>query len=119
MKKLFSESDRNGEGTLNPKEFEVSMQKLAMEIIDAGLKKLGLTEHTLVPIFISGVLYMLILITFILTGFAAFTPGTAFGAGIGSTLPLIAGKTAGIGNFIENVDFKKLVDRVFREEFHK
>ena len=25
----------------------------------------------------------------------------------------------GIENFIENVDFKKLVDRVFREEFHK
>ena len=119
MKKMFSESDRSGEGTLNPQEFEVSMQKLAMEVVDVGLKKLGLTEHTLVPFFIMLVLYMLILITFILSGFAAFTPGTAFGAGVGSILPLLAGKTAGIGNLIENVDLKKIVDNVLREEFQR
>ena len=117
MKDLFAASDKNGEGQLNAKEFEGAMKKLEAVIVDVGLRKLGLTEHSLIPLGIFLVLYMVLLITFILTGFAAFTPGTAFGAGVGSLLPLIAGKTAGIGNLIENVDFKEYIEKVLKEDF--
>ena len=117
MKDLFAASDKNGEGQLNAREFEGAMKKLEAVIVDVGLRKLGLTEHSLIPLGIFLVLYMVLLITFILTGFAAFTPGTAFGAGVGSLLPLIAGKTAGIGNLIENVDFKEYKEKVLKEDF--
>ena len=96
---------------------ENDLEDLENEITKSCIRKLGLSEQTIYPaLFLVGV-YMVGILAFILMGFAAFTAGTAFSAGIGSILPLVAGKSAGFGNFVENINFEELVGRVLKTDF--
>ena len=52
-------------------------------------------------------------------GFSAFTEGTAFGAGIGGVMPVIAGKSAGLKDLISKINIKSLVGRTLKEDFQK
>ena len=93
------------------------MEDLEGEITKSCIHKLGLSEQTVYPVLFCLAVYMIGVLGFILMGFAAFTAGTAFSAGIGSILPLVAGKSASFGNFIKNVNFEELVEKVLKTDF--
>ena len=109
--------DTNNGGNLDIQEFEKAMEDLEGEITKSCIHKLGLSEQTVYPVLFFLAVYMIGVLAFILMGFAAFTAGTAFSAGIGSMLPLVAGKSAGFGNFIKNVNFEELVEKVLKTDF--
>ena len=117
MKSLFSESDTDGCGVLDLKEFEGAMGRLESELTKACLAKVGLTEATVYPLIIFASVYLLGILAFILMGFSAFSSGAAFTAGVGSILPLVAGKSASLGNWIKNLKVQELVEKVLKEDF--
>ena len=117
MKSLFSESDSDGCGVLDLKEFEGAMGRLESELTTACLAKVGLTEATVYPLILFASVYLLGILAFILMGFSAFSSGAAFTAGVGSILPLVAGKSASLGNWIKNLKVKELVEKVLKEDF--
>ena len=69
------------------------------------------------PIVFFASIYLLGILAFILMGFSAFTSGAVFTAGVGSMLPLVAGKSASLGNWVKNLKVKDLVQKVLKEDF--
>jgi hypothetical protein len=116
-KALFAKSDSNGSGTLNMKEFEKCMKLLEKEITKASLAKIGLTEATMYPAIAGILIWLLCILIFVLMGFSAFTEGTAFGAGIGGVMPLLAGKSAGLKDMISKINVNELVEKTLKEDF--
>ena len=116
-KALFAKSDSNGSGTLNMKEFEKCMKLLEKEITKASLAKIGLTEATMYPAIAGILVWLLCILIFVLMGFSAFTEGTAFGAGIGGVMPLLAGKSAGLKDMISKINVNELVEKTLKEDF--
>ena len=118
-KLLFSESDKNGSGTLYFKEFEYAMRLLEKEITYASLRKVGLTPETMYPAIAGVVLWLVCILVFVLMGFSAFAEGTAFGAGIGAVLPMIAGNSAKLKDSVSRIDTTALVERTMKEDFQQ
>ena len=52
-------------------------------------------------------------------GFTAFAEGTAFGAGIGAVLPMVAGKSAGLKKEIDKINVQELIENVMKDDFRK
>ena len=115
----MAKSDKNGSGTLDMKEFEFAMKLLEQEIVNAALAKVGLSKQTMYPA-IAGILTWLVsILIFVLMGFSAFAEGTAFGAGIGGIMPLIAGKSASLKDLVGKINVKRLVESTLKEDFQK
>ena len=118
-KSLMAKSDKNGSGTLDMSEFEVGMKLLEKEIVNSALAKAGLSKRTMYPTIAGICLWLVCILVFILMGFSAFTEGTAFGAGIGGVMPLIAGKSSGLKDLISKINIKRLVERTLKDDFQK
>eukprot|EP00505_MAST-04D_sp_SCG-Rhode-Island_P005445 Stramenopile-MAST_4_protein_5445 len=118
-KALFAKCDSNGSGTLNIKEFEKCMKLLENEITKASLAKIGLTEATMYPAMAGIVIWLTCILIFVLMGFSAFTEGTAFGAGVGALMPMLAGKSSGLKDMVSKVNVNELVEKTLKEDFQK
>ncbi len=64
-------------------------------------------------------MYLFCLLLFVISGYKAFAPGTAFGAGIGSLLPLAATHIANLNLDSERDEMKHKIDVWVKEAFHQ
>ena len=119
LKSLFSQADKTGSGTLYYKEFVFGMKLLEKEITYASLRKIGLTPATIFPAIAGVVIWLACILVFVLMGFTAFAEGTAFGAGIGAVLPMVAGKSAGLKKEIDKINVQDLIENVMKDDFQK
>ena len=65
------------------------------------------------------VIWLTCILIFVLMGFSAFTEGTAFGAGVGALMPMLAGKSSGLKDMVSKVNVNELVEKTLKEDFQK
>merc|ERR1711924_457167 len=81
---LFAKADKDASGLMDEDEFVEAVWELKKNIVFVLMQKMGLTMSNLLRVFLAVMLSLLVMVTFILTGIAAFTNGTSFGAVINS-----------------------------------
>eukprot|EP00753_Platysulcus_tardus_P018858 PLAT7024.5.p1 GENE.PLAT7024.5~~PLAT7024.5.p1 ORF type:complete len:4159 (+),score=1526.28 PLAT7024.5:947-12478(+) len=89
--KIFAQSDVDGSGAIDYDEFDNAMQLLRDEVSGSALRRLGLSTHTLILLFIQVVGVLLLFFAFIFVGIAAFTTGSTFGSVVNSALTVGSG----------------------------
>ena len=106
--KLFSTADRDHDNNLELREFQFAMVLLKLEIAYETLKKLGMTTEDLIWFAILGIIFLLLMFTFIFLGIAAFSKAEGFNSVINSLMPMAAGLAAGA----RNLDLKAAIEKV-------
>ena len=106
--KLFSAADHDNDNHLDLREFQLAMVFLKLEIAYDTFKKLEMTTEDLVWFAVLGIIYLLLMFTFIFLGIAAFSKAEGFNSVINSLLPIAAGLAAGA----RNLDLKAAIDKV-------
>lgn len=106
--KLFSAADRDKDNQLELREFQFAMVLLKIEIAHETLKKLGMTTEDLIWFAVMGIIFLLLMFTFIFLGIAAFSRAQGFNSVINALMPMAAGVAAGA----RNLDLKGAIDKV-------
>jgi hypothetical protein len=116
-KYFFAKSDEEQTGVLSEKEFYRAMKLLEDELAENALYKVGLTFENIAGIVLVGMFLFICMLIFIISGYTAFASGTAFGAGIGSLLPLAATQVANLKLDSECDGMKQKIDIWVKEAF--
>eukprot|EP01006_Ploeotia_vitrea_P023713 TRINITY_DN56295_c0_g2_i1.p1 TRINITY_DN56295_c0_g2~~TRINITY_DN56295_c0_g2_i1.p1 ORF type:complete len:290 (-),score=56.78 TRINITY_DN56295_c0_g2_i1:81-884(-) len=90
-RKLFARADADGDGMIAYNEFDTAVEIVEDQISSGVLAMLGLSTATMIKVFVTSIVLLLLIFVFIFCGIIAFTTGTAFAAVINSLMPAGAG----------------------------